>query len=330
MLELLPFTYRLRQPILTAVGSIAVREGFVLQLTQKGRHFAGECAPLPGFSRETLDACVARAKAWLQGPAATTGEAWLARARDLDELPALRSAAESIAIAIATHEGRTLDEWPAPTRTRILAHALVHDEASAQTAVAQGFRTLKIKVGARPLREDVQRVRAIRRAVGETITLRLDANCAWEFKEAQNALETLCTERIEFIEEPLRTNDPSGLATLRRDHAIPIAADENARDDASIRALLAADAVDVIVLKPAFCGGPLSSLALAQKAHAHGVSTIVTTSFDGPVGTQMTLELCARLPGRDRAHGVATGALFEDASAFQHAVEGTFIVGEAR
>ena len=329
MLELIPFRYALRAPIVTASTTIEAREGFVLKLHHPSGAIMGECAPLPSFSQESLDACGDQAARW-QHRLAVDGRGpdlarWVDEAR---ALPALQCAVETlIARAIEADAGRLGDErWPAPAHTRVQAHALVSSVDDARAAVQEGFQTLKIKVGAGAILDDARRVRAIRRAVGDTIRLRLDANQAWSNDDARTALDAFQTERIEFIEEPLRAPTPDNLLALKNYSAIPIAADESARTEHDIQRIIEHACVDAIVLKPTLCGGPLTTQMLAQKCHAAKLLSVVTTSFDGPIGTQMTIDLCGRLPGIPRAHGIATGRLFADASSFADHSRGAFHV----
>lgn len=329
VLQIIDFTYELESPIVGARQTIAAREGFLLRMEVDGLRVDGECCPLPGFSRESLEECRRLATRWLDRRHLDDGVLQDFSA-DAAAFPALRSAVETLRIQLAAAQGRTILGWPERVREEVQAHALVADERAAVAALTEGFQTLKIKVGAQPLRDEVRRVRAIRRAVGDAARIRLDANRAWSEEDARTALDGFQPERIEFIEEPLASGGPAALAALRTYSTIPIAADEQARDEASVRALLQHESADVIVLKPALCGGPLTTLKLAEACVAKGVRVVVTTAFDGPVGTAMTLELCARLPGIAIAHGVATGRLFAERALFAQPTLGTFLLGGGR
>jgi len=323
-LHITPMERAFVRPLQTAAGTIASRKGMVLQWLQNDRCLAqGECSPLPGWSKETLEACQVQALAWVGSEAKI--DTWLARLHAVDHLPALRFALESMVIQLVHHAPIGDQPWPAPERTHVRVNALVHDAQSAQQRAQEGFQVLKIKVGAAPLAEDVERVKSIRRAVGDTITLRLDANCAWSFQDAQNAIEALAPQRIALLEEPLQDLDIKALAELKKESLIPLAADERARDAASITALLQHDAVDAVVLKPTLIGGPLRTLELARLAARQGVYSIITTTLEGPVGTHMCAQVAARLP-QDRAHGLSTGLLFTDTAGFPPIHRGTITI----
>lgn len=328
--EIVDETHVLRRPLVTSNDTLTVRDGFVLQVWQDETCIAqGECAPLPGFSVDTLAECRVYAARWSPTDGALSSpDFWVERAAEVPHLPALRCAAETVAIGLAESQNIELRGWPQRKRTHVRANALAHDVESAIARVREGFSVLKIKVGADSLLKDVQRVKAIRAAVGDTITLRLDANRAWPVIEAYNAIEVFAPSRISLLEEPLANGGARELAELRAQSIIPIGADEQARDEASIRKLIEFAAMDTLILKPMLVGGPLQCIALAELAHRRGTQSIVTTTIDGPVATRMAIEVAARLHG-DRAHGLATSILFEDDDEFPPILAGSFYLGRA-
>ncbi|MBM4415359.1 MAG: hypothetical protein FJ035_03685, partial [Chloroflexi bacterium] len=90
--------------------------------------------------------------------------------------------------------------------------------------------------------------------------------------------------------------------------------DEAAADPASAERVLAADAADLLVLKPMRLGGIRPAFALARRAAALGVGSVVTTTFDSSLGTAAALQLAAAVDGEaspaaaaPRAHGMGTG-----------------------
>jgi L-alanine-DL-glutamate epimerase-like enolase superfamily enzyme len=105
--------------------------------------------------------------------------------------------------------------------------ALSLDELVAQMAGyrEQGFSALKMKVGG-PFRQDVERVRAVREAIGDDCELMLDANMAWDVAEAARRLRVFDSFRPYWLEEPLPPYDVPGYAALQRQTSIPLAAGE--------------------------------------------------------------------------------------------------------
>lgn len=302
-----------------------------------GRQGLGEAAPLPGRT-ETLDRCretLERAAGGLrtERPALEEALEWLeAWLRELRPTPAgSRAARAAVATALldlrAREAGLPLAWWLAapvpggaepatrvPVNAALPAGSLDETVEAARRAVAGGFRCLKLKVGREPDR-DLERVRAVRDAVGTEVDLRLDANGAWTVAEAPRRLKSLASLGIEYVEQPLPAGSDAesrgaalaDLARLRESSPIPLAADESASDPAAARAVLVRRAADVLILKPATLGGPDVALDVALRARRVGVEVVVTSALDGVVGRLAALHTAAALGPELRACGLATG-----------------------
>lgn len=139
------------------------------------------------------------------------------------------------------------------------------------TALAAGFQGAKILVGAgRNISEDAQRIRAVRKAIGDA-PLMLDANCAYTVAEAKRLAALVADCDITFFEEPLRGNDIPSLAELRRAINIPLASGQMIQSVTWFRDVLACGALDVLQPNAAFCGGLSAMLRIIALAEAHGV-----------------------------------------------------------
>lgn len=189
---------------------------------------------------------------------------------------------------------------------------------AARQAIESGFATLKVKAGAeRETEVLVERVAAIRRAVGPDVRLRLDVNGAWDAATAEDRLEAIARFGIEYVEQPLPALDVEGLATLRRRVRVPMAADEAVTSVAAARELVEADAVDALVVKPVRVGGASAAGEIADLAARRGVPVIVSTLFETGIGIAAALSIAAVLPEVDRGggdgpdHGLATAGLLE-------------------
>jgi muconate cycloisomerase len=131
-----------------------------------------------------------------------------------------------------------------------------------------GLRQIKVKVG---FEDDVERIRAIRSALGEDAALRLDANGAWSPDRALEVLWAVAACRIDSVEQPLARGPITDLAAFKKECPVPVMVDESlvTRDDA--RALIAADAVDYFNIRISKCGGLSRSLEIASLAREAGV-----------------------------------------------------------
>jgi O-succinylbenzoate synthase len=189
-------------------------------------------------------------------------------------------------------------------------------EAARQSSGA-GFTTLKLKGGAeRETDALVDRIRAVRQAVGPDMRLRLDVNGAWDPPTAEDRLEALARFDLEYVEQPLAGDDAAALAELRRRVRVPIAADESVTSVKAARELLDADAVDALIVKPARVGGLVVGAEIAELAAERGVPVVVSTLFETGVGIAAALAMAAALPeveGRPGGvdHGLATAGLLE-------------------
>ena len=102
--------------------------------------------------------------------------------------------------------------------------------------------------------------------------------------------------------------DVAGLAAIRRNVSVPIAADESVTDADSVDVLVAAGAADVIVIKPAWLG-LRASLDAARRAHAAGLAVTVTSALDSSLGIAAAAQVAAAIEGPLRACGLATAEL---------------------
>ena len=137
-------------------------------------------------------------------------------------------------------------------------------------AVGRGFKTLKVKVGGPP-EKDIERLKNIRDAVGDTINLRLDANQGWTPQEAVHILQTIEDHgiRLELAEQPVKGSDLKGLKFVTDHVAVPIVADESAfspRDVSTIIRMRAADMINIKLMKTGGLYNALKICTLAEGA----------------------------------------------------------------
>ncbi len=138
--------------------------------------------------------------------------------------------------------------------------------------VEQGITQVKMKVGADPV-DDPDRVRAAREAIGADAGLMVDANGAYNRKQALAMAEEFARQRVSWFEEPLPSRDLDGLRLLR-DRApagMDIAAGEYGWGVDYFRRMLAAGAVDTLQIDSTRCGGFTGFVRSAAVAQAFGI-----------------------------------------------------------
>jgi len=325
-----PFALDLTRPLGTARGEIRRREGFVITARRGGDESGavglGEATPLPGWT-ESRDACAAA----LGDLEAGNMSEPVPGVPDAESTPAARHGVSlALADAAARDAGRPLAEQlaveagvTATPADAVPVNATVGDGGPAETAaeatraVEEGFDCLKLKVGARDVDADVERVRAVREAVGDAVSLRADANGAWDRETARRALDALTDFDLAYVEQPLPADDLNGLAALhagdrpgRPDGGVPIAADESVAA-CGVDAVLDAGAADAVVLKPMALGGPDRALAAALRARSAGVDPVVTTTIDAVVARTAAVHVAAAIPEVSPC-GLATGSLLDE------------------
>jgi o-succinylbenzoate synthase len=199
--------------------------------------------------------------------------------------------------------------WPAPVRDRIPVNVTVPavgPERAREIVAASGCRTAKVKVAERGQSDadDIERVEAVRDAIGPDGKVRVDANGGWDVAHAKRVLGQLARFGLEYAEQPCATLEE--LAELRREIDIPVAADESIRRAQDPMRVRAAGAADIVVLKVQPLGGVRAALRIAQ---ACGLPVVVSSAVDTSVGLAAGVALAAALPELPYACGLATMAL---------------------
>jgi o-succinylbenzoate synthase len=201
------------------------------------------------------------------------------------------------------------EQWPAPVRDRIPVNVTVPavgPEQAIRIVAASGCQTAKIKVAERGQAEaeDIERVEAVREALGPSGKIRVDANGGWDVGQAARMLRRLAAFGLEYAEQPCATLEE--LADLRRYIDIPVAADESIRRAEDPLRVQAARAADIVVLKVQPLGGVRAALRVAE---ACGMPVVVSSAVDTSVGLAAGVALAAALPELPYACGLATMSL---------------------
>ncbi len=156
---------------------------------------------------------------------------------------------------------------------------------------AEGFRTVKVKVGQEP-RRDIEAVRLVRAAIGPDKRLRIDANMAWRSaKEAVPIIRAMEAYEPELIEQPLRPRELDGMAEIRAHVAVPIMADESVwgpRDAIEVIRRRAADVVNVYVSES---GGLLPASRTFSICELAGIPCLIGSMPEFGIGTAAQIHL---------------------------------------
>jgi L-fuconate dehydratase len=141
----------------------------------------------------------------------------------------------------------------------------------AKEAVADGFRQIKLKVGA-DIDDDLRRMRIARAAVGSDIRIAIDANQRWDVSEAIEWVHRLAEFQPYWIEEPTSPDDVLGHAAIRRALApIRVATGEHVQNRVVFKQLLQAGAIDILQIDAARVGGVNENIAILLLAAKFGI-----------------------------------------------------------
>lgn len=313
--SLVPYQLPLLRPWASARGGFAVREGWLVRLeTDAGLTGYGDCAPLPQAGTETLECAVSRLAAMASElPGMAPQKALDSLDAETAGAPAARCGLETALLdLLAQQAGLPLACWFNPhsslsVKVNAMIGSLDQEAASrALAAVEAGYAVLKLKVGVFPPKAELARLNDLAVRLPAGISLRLDANRAWDEVGAGAFLGGLAGLPVESVEDPLADAGMEGLKRLQAGVPYPLVADESLLL-LGVEAMLAHRPVRRIVLKPMVLGGLCPALALANRARKAGMECVVTTTVDSAVGVRAALHLAAAV-ANDLAHGLATSA----------------------
>jgi L-alanine-DL-glutamate epimerase-like enolase superfamily enzyme len=311
--ELAPCTLRKEDPKWRfALGASPVTEGVVVTLTTENavQGFGyGSATPHMGATRESLMAALTRFVPLVEGRDSFAVEEIL---QALDGDLAGNNQAKA-AIDCALHDvnarilgvplhqlfgGKLRDSVPI---LRILAIKTPEEMAAqAQKLVDDGYRYLKIKVHGE-VKEDIARVRAIRRQVGDGAHLTIDANQSYSVKDAIAALTRMAEFDIDLAEQPVAAGDLAGLKLVTESVPVTVEADESAASLADVMHLVSNRIVDAVSLKIPKLGGLRNTLAAARICEAGSIRYRMGAAVGSRLLSAHAMHMAACLPKMEYA-----------------------------
>ncbi|GKV57219.1 dipeptide epimerase [Sporosarcina sp. NCCP-2222] len=185
--------------------------------------------------------------------------------------------------------GRYYDKLELPKVISILSPEEMAEKA--KQAVAEGYKTLKLKVGT-DKRLDVERIRAVREAVGHEIALKVDANQGWETSaDTMYVLQRITDCQIDWIEQPVIATDIDGLAEIKQKTTIPVMIDEGLHGDKEMNEITVKRAVDMVNIKLMKCGGIYPATHIVHQAQLAGYTCQVGSMVESAIASAAGLHL---------------------------------------
>lgn len=282
--ELFKLSIPLIEPFTTSLGREDAAENVLVKIsTTEGITGFGECSPYMPINGESQDTCFIVGQYFarvLKGrnPLDIAGCLQL-----MDQViyanTSIKSAFDIALYDIASqHAGLPLYRFIGgeKNKTIITDYTVSIDTpekmaADAVKILQQGYPAIKVKLG-RNGATDVERMKAIRAAVGPAIPLRIDANQGWQVEEAIATLNALAPLDIQHCEEPIARWNYLQLPKVKRESPIPIMADESCGDQHDAARLIELNACDYMNIKLGKSGGIYNALqivSLAEQANIH-------------------------------------------------------------
>ncbi len=295
------------EPFVIATGTMDYAQNTLIRLhTDSGLYGVGECSAFPMIVGETQETCLALARDFAR---LWVGKDPLAIAERLAELDLFIAGNRTIksAFDMALHDlaakqaGIPLYQYLGGSVRELITDITVGigtPEEMANKALSfknQGAKVLKVKLGKLP-EADIERITAIRNAVGNELLIRIDANQGWDFDQATVALQGLEDLGIQFCEQPMRSYNDHLLPQLRKKTSIPIMADESCYDHRDADRLASNGACDYINIKFAKSGGIAEALRIQATATTYGIPCMIGGMLESRVALSAKAHFACAAP----------------------------------
>ncbi len=282
--ELYKLSIPLTDPFVISLGTIYHAENLIVVLrTKEGITGYGECSPFMSINGESIDTCFVVGQYFARIVKNKNALAIEERVAEMDQVIYGNTSIKS-AFDIALHDiAAQYSNLPLykflggeNTKTIITDYTVSIGEPEKMATDAlliqqQGYPAIKVKLG-KEGKKDVERMKAIRAAVGTAIPLRIDANQGWKVEEAITTLQALAPLNIQHCEEPIARWDFMNLPRVKKESPIPIMADESCGDEHDAARLAALNACDYFNIKIGKAGGLYKAkkiVTIAQAAAIH-------------------------------------------------------------
>lgn len=282
--ELYKLLIPLKEPFITSLGRDDYAASVIVVIrTNEGITGFGECSPYMPINGESVDTCFIVGQYFAKVLIGKDALMIEDRIADMDKIiygnTSIKSAFDMALYDIAAqHAGVPLYKFIGGENNKTIVTDYTVSIGDPQKMAAdavkikeQGFPYIKVKLG-KDGRVDIQRIKAIREAVGKEIPLRIDANQGWKVKEAIETLNALAEFDIQHCEEPIARWKFMKLPKVKKNSPIPIMADESCGDEHDAERLIELKACDYFNIKLGKAGGifrALKIVKLAEEAKIH-------------------------------------------------------------
>ncbi|MBC8984672.1 dipeptide epimerase [Pedobacter sp. N36a] len=293
-------------PFVIATGTMDFAQNVLIRIhTDTGIYGVGECSAFPMIVGETQETCLAMAKVFAK---ILIGKDPLDIPERMNDLMGyahngtIKSAFDMALFDIAAkHAEQPLYQFLGGQNRIVetdMTIGIDAPETMADTALKyqeQGCNILKIKLG-KNIKDDIERVKQIRHAVGENIKIRLDANQGWNFDDALFGLGKLAEYNIEFCEQPMRTWYDDQLPELNLNSPVKIMADESCYNHHDARRLINSKSCEYLNIKFSKSGGILEAQKIHEIALQTGTKCMIGSMLESRIATSANLHFALSSP----------------------------------
>ena len=317
-----------KQPAGTSRGVYTTRKIWLVELSEGDKTGIGECAPLPDLSCDAMgdERYMALLNQFCQ-KLCETGEIEYDAMRDY---PSMLFGLETALLSLKNSQLSTLnskllfDTAFSRGEVGIPINGLVwmgnYEEMfqRMEDKLAQGFRCVKLKIGAIDFDQELDLIKKIRERFSfHEVELRVDANGGFQYEEALYKLELLSQYNIHSIEQPIRQGQWAYMAELCRESPLPIALDEEligVNDPEMKRHMLNIIKPRYIILKPSLHGGMMGCREWISIAKDMGIGSWITSALESNIGLNAIAQFTSDVYGDNiiMPQGLGTGQLFTD------------------
>jgi muconate cycloisomerase len=171
------------------------------------------------------------------------------------------------------------------------------DIAEAEEMLAKRrHNAFKLKIGKRAVEDDVAHVAAIKRALGDRASVRVDINQAWSEPDAVRGIDLLADAGVDLVEQPIARHNRLGMARIAARARIPVMADEALRGPEDAFDFARQRAADVLAVKIAQSGGLYAAARVGAIGDAANVALYGGTMLEVAIGTIASAHVFATFP----------------------------------
>ena len=295
------------EPFTIATGTMDHAQNVFIRVhTEAGFYGVGECSAFPMIVGETQDTCLIIAQEFARLWAGKDSLDITGRLQQLHSFTAgnttIKSAFDMALYDIAAkNAGQPLYKFLGGEKRSVetdITVGIAGADQMAQKALQfklSGASVLKVKLG-KTAKDDVDRIKKIREAVGTDLKIRIDANQGWSFDDAVFALQALGEFDIEFCEQPIRTWYDDRLPELMRLSPVKIMADESVYNHHDARKQIESGSCHYINIKLAKSGGIFEAKQIHDLAASKGTACMMGGMLESRIALSAKLHFVYASP----------------------------------